>query len=35
VDIIRKVDLTMNENLKYEVIKKLVEKNGNKKRAAV
>jgi len=31
----RKVELTMNENEKYETIKKLVETNGNKKRAAV
>lgn len=31
----RKVILTMNENQKYEVIKKLVETNGNKKRAAL
>lgn len=35
VDIIRKVNLTMNEQKKYEVIKKLVETNGNKNRAAV
>lgn len=34
VDIIRKVNLTMNEQKKYEVIKKLVETNGNKNRAA-
>lgn len=27
---IRKVELTMNEQRKYEVIKKLVETNGNK-----
>ncbi len=32
---IRKVELRMNEQQKYEVIKKLVETNGNKKRAAV
>ena len=32
---IRKVNLTMNEEKKYEIIKKLVETNGNKKRAAV
>jgi len=31
----RKVELKMNENEKYKVIKKLVETNGNKKRAAV
>lgn len=31
----RKVNLTMNENEKYEIIKKLVETNGNKQRAAV
>lgn len=31
----RKVDLRMNEEKKYEVIKKLVETNGNKKRACV
>ena len=35
VIIIRKVILTMNENQKYETIKKLVETNGNKQRAAV
>ena len=34
VDIIRKVNLTMNEQKKYEVIKRLVETNGNKNRAA-
>ena len=32
--IMRKVDLNMNEQLKYETIKKLVETNGNKHRAA-
>ena len=32
---IRKVDLTMDENKKYTIIKKLVETNGNKKRAAL
>lgn len=32
---IRKVELTMNEQKKYETIKRLVEKNGNKQRAAV
>ncbi len=31
----RKVELRMNEELKYKVIKKLVDTNGNKKRAAV
>ncbi len=31
----RKVDLRMNELKKYEIIKKLVETNGNKKRAAI
>jgi hypothetical protein len=35
VVIIRKVDLTMNEQKKYEVLKTLIEKNGSKKRAAV
>jgi transposase len=35
VDIIRKVNLTMDENEKYITIKKLVESNGNKKRAAL
>ena len=32
---IRKVELRMNEQVKYETIKKLVETNGNKQRAAV
>ena len=32
--IIRKVDLRMNEQEKYEVIKRLVDENGNKLRAA-
>lgn len=32
---IRKVDLNMKEQEKYEIIKKLVETNGNKKRAAL
>lgn len=32
--IIRNVDLRMNEQEKYEVIKRLVDKNGNKLRAA-
>lgn len=31
----RKVELRMNEQFKYNVIKKLVENNGNKKRAAI
>ena len=31
----RKVDLRMNEQLKYDVIKKLVDTNGNKKNAAI
>ena len=31
----RKVNLTMEENDKYITIKKLVETNGNKKRAAI
>ena len=31
----RKVELRMNEQLKYLTIKKLVESNGNKKRAAI
>ncbi len=31
----RKVELRMNESFKYEVIKKLVDSNGNKKRAAL
>lgn len=35
VDIIRKVDLRMNEQKKYEVIKKLVDTNGNKNGAAI
>ncbi|MEG2640823.1 MAG: hypothetical protein RSA18_04940 [Bacilli bacterium] len=30
----RKVELRMNENYKYEIIKNLIEKNGNKLRAA-
>lgn len=32
---IRKVELTVNEQKKYETIKRLVEKDGNKERAAV
>jgi len=35
VDKIRKVVLTMNENEKYETIKKLVESSSNKQRAAI
>lgn len=35
VDRMRKVDLSMEENNKYLTIKKLVESNGNKKRAAI
>lgn len=35
METIRKVLLTMDENQKYEVIKKLVETNGNKKTAAL
>ncbi len=31
----RKVNLNMKENEKYKIIKKLVETNGNKKRAAI
>lgn len=31
----RKVELKMNEELKYQTIKKLVETNGNKKRASI
>lgn len=34
-DIIRKVNLTMDEQRKYEVIKKLVDEDGNKDRAAM
>lgn len=33
--IMRKVELRMNEEIKYKTIKKLVETNGNKKRAAI
>ena len=33
--IIRKVDLNMKEQYKYEIIKKLIETDGNKKRAAL
>ena len=32
---IRKVYLKMNEELKYKVIKKLIDSNGNKQRAAI
>ena len=35
MDIIRRIDLRMNEQRKYEVIKKLVEENGSKDRAAL
>lgn len=35
MDAIRKVLLTMDENQKYEIIKKLVDSNGNKKTAAL
>lgn len=35
VDEIRKVVLTMDEDNKYEIIKKLVDSNGNKKRATL
>ena len=35
MNIIRKVILTMDENHKYEIIKKLVDSNGNKKTAAL
>lgn len=31
----RKVELRMNEEYKYKIIKKLVETNGNKKRAEI
>lgn len=31
----RKVELNLKENQQYKVIKKLVETNGNKKRAAI
>ncbi len=33
-DVMKKVNLRMNELKKYEVIKELVDHNGNKKRAA-
>ena len=32
---LKRVDLRMNEQLKYEVIKSLVDHNGNKKAAAL
>ncbi len=35
VDIIRRIDLNMDEQKKYEVIKKLVDSQGNKDRAAI
>lgn len=35
MDEIRKVILTMNENQRYEIIKKVIETNGNKKTAAL
>lgn len=35
VDIIRKVILTMNEQKKYEVIRKLADTSGNRNRAAI
>lgn len=35
VDIIRRIDLNMDEQKKYEVIKKLTETQGNKDRAAI
>lgn len=35
VDIIRRIDLNMNEQMKYDVIKKLVENGGNKNAAAL
>lgn len=35
MDVIRKVVLRMNEEMKYTVIKKLIENNGNKQRAAI
>ena len=34
-DIIKRIDLTMNENEKYEIIKRLVDEDGNKDRAAM
>ena len=35
MDIIRRIDLNMNEQHKYEIIKKLVESKGNKNAAAL
>ncbi len=35
VDIIRRIDLNMDEQKKYEVIKKLVDSKGNKDRAVI
>ena len=35
VDIIRRIDLDMDEQYKYEIIKKLVDSNGNKNTAAL
>jgi hypothetical protein len=35
VEVIRKVELTMKEKEKYSIIKRLVDTNGNKKRAAL
>ena len=35
MDIIRRIDLRVDEQKKYQVIKKLVDENGNKNRAAV
>lgn len=35
VDIIKRIDLTMDEKKKYDVIKRLVDENGNKNRAAM
>ena len=35
VDIIRRIDLNMNEQMKYDVIKRLVENDGNKNAAAL
>lgn len=35
VDLIKRIDLTMDEQKKYDVIKRLVEENGNKDRAAM
>lgn len=35
VDIIRRIDLSMDEQKKYDVIKKLTDEGGNKNRAAL